>query len=102
MPNAYFSRLPLKKAVDTIVSGSKRCLICITYQPDYIAEDPNYNNYDVLFTSHNKSEATKELRKAIGYAKVYNDKCKNTNIPTFEDLIEQPSNTYCVYIRYQL
>ena len=102
MPNAYFSRLPLEKAIDTIVSGSKRCLICVTYHPDFIAEDPKYNKFDVLFTSQNQSDATKQLRKAIEYAKKYGDKCNNEVTPTFNELIERPSDTYCVFIRYQI
>jgi|WetSurMetagenome_2_1015567.scaffolds.fasta_scaffold1048836_1 hypothetical protein len=65
MTNPYFSKLPLEKAIDTIVSGSKRFKLEGTNHEEFIAEDPDYIKWDVLFTSTDKREATKRLRKAI-------------------------------------
>lgn len=102
MPNTYFSRQPLETAIRTIVTVSVRCKVCLTYSPNFIAEDPNYNNWDVLFTSKNKSEVIRKLNEAIQLAKMYGEKCKNVDAPKFEDLIEEPSDSYTLFIRYHI
>jgi hypothetical protein len=93
--------MPLEQAINKIVSGSKKCLICVTYNPDFISEDPNYNKFEVLFTSTHKSEVIRQLRKSINYANHYGDRCQNDDIPKFEDLNEEESDSYTVFIRYK-
>ena len=101
MYNTYFSRQPLDEAIKTIASGSKRCLICVTYHPEVIGEDPDYTCWDVLYTSNNLREFSKQLKLAYANAKRYaGENCKNSDIPKLEDLTESETDNYTIFIRY--
>jgi len=101
MYNTYFSRQPLDEAIKTIATGSKGCLICVTYHPDFIAEDPSYKNWDVLYSSNNLKEFLKQLNLAYANAKRYAGKnCKNSDVPRLEDLTESKTDNYTIFIRY--
>jgi hypothetical protein len=101
MPNTYFQRQPLEESIKTLASGKKRCLICVTYNPEFIAEDPKYINWDVLYTSKDYSEFSRQLRKAFALAKRYaGDKCLNVDLPKLTDLIESQTDSYTIFIRY--
>jgi hypothetical protein len=102
MPNAYFQRLPLEESIKTLASGKKRCLICVTYQPEFIAEDPMYVNWDVLYTTTDFKEFSRQLRTAFALAKRYaGENCKNTDIPKLENVTEAKSDSFTIFIRYQ-
>lgn len=102
MYNTYFSRQPLDEAIKTIASSSKRCLICVTYNPEFIEEDPNYTSCDVLYKSNDLDEFSKQLKFAYAYAKRYaGENCKNSDIPSLENLQETKSNNYTIFIRYK-
>lgn len=102
MPNPYFSRLPLDEAIKTLASNSLRCEICVTYHSDFLVEDPNYDKCDTLRTSTNKSEITRQLKEAYTYTIRYGrERCKNSGVPKFEDLKEELSDTYTIFIRYK-
>ena len=102
MPNTYFQRLPLEEAINTIASNSKKCEICVTFHPEFIGNVLQFDNYDVLFTSGNKAEVTRQLKKAVACAKrCAGENCKNEDIPKFDNLIESKSDSYTIFIRYQ-
>lgn len=102
MYNTYFSRQPLDGAIKTIATGSKRCLICVTYHPDFIDEDPYYTSWDVLYSSNNLKEFSKQLKLAYANAKRYaGENCKNPNIPSLEHLKESETDNYTIFIRYK-
>jgi hypothetical protein len=102
MPNTYFSRLPLDEAIKTLTSRCIRCEICVTYSSDSIAEDPLYDKWDILRTSTDKREVLRLLREAYALAKRHGgERCKNDNLPKFEDLKKEDRGSYTIFIRYK-
>jgi hypothetical protein len=76
-------------------------MICVTYHSETIAENPEFSNWDVIYTSNNQKEFSKQLKLAYAITKRFaGDNCKNSQIPSLIDLTESKTGNYTLFIRY--